>query len=61
MHDSGRIYRTNDEETARRKGLHPLTEKEAKVLGRMNRHDRRAWLARERQAARVHANMGRVT
>lgn len=49
--DTGAIAHFETDEDAKQAGFtEPLTDKEAKLLDGMNRHDRRAWLSQKRQA-----------
>jgi len=48
--DTGAIGKFETDEDAKAAGFTvKLTEKEAKLLAGMNRHDRRAWLSRNRK------------
>jgi hypothetical protein len=51
--DTGAIAAFEKDDDAKAAGYTvPLTDKEARKLAGMNRHDRRAWLSRKRKADR---------
>ena len=50
--ETGAIAKFDSKEDAKAAGYtEELTDKEAKLLSGMNRHDRRAWLAQRRKEA----------
>ena len=52
--ETGSIAQFETEEDAKLAGYtKSLTDKEAKLLATMNRHDRRAWLSRKRKERRM--------
>jgi predicted Zn-dependent protease len=48
--NSGKIYRDIDDATAQKHGLVAIPPEDEKRVQSMNRHERRAWAARQRKA-----------
>lgn len=53
--NTGRIYQVENDEEARKRGLVPIPAGELAAVQGMNRHERRAWAARQRKKGRVDA------